>query len=113
LTGTGEHPDRRDAILYEDRAELTRARLVEDARLIAVVAGYDDEALARPLDYRTTSGAPQRQILSDVLAHLFNHHAHHRGQAHACCSLVGAAPPSLDLLVFERGFPAPDVAALV
>jgi uncharacterized damage-inducible protein DinB len=113
LTGAGEHPNRLDAILHEDRTALTRARLAEDARLIAVVEGYDDEALARPLDYHTTSGAPQRQILSDVLAHLFNHHAHHRGQAHACCSLVGAAPPSLDLLLFQRGFPAPDLAALV
>ena len=113
LTGTGEHPNQLDAILYEDRAELTRARLAEDARLIAVVEGYDDEALTRPFHYQTTSGAPQEQILAAVLAHLFNHHTHHRGQAHACCSIVGAAAPPLDLLLFQRGFPAPDVASLI
>jgi uncharacterized damage-inducible protein DinB len=27
FTGEGEHPERLDAILYEDRAELTRARV--------------------------------------------------------------------------------------
>ena len=33
---------------YEDRAELTRARMVEDNRLIAVVEKFDDAALATP-----------------------------------------------------------------
>src|SRR6266566_7958258 len=46
LTGEGEHPNRFDAILYEDRAELTRARVAEDNRLIALVAKYDEAALA-------------------------------------------------------------------
>ena len=114
LTGSGEHPSRLDAILYEDRADLTRARLAEDARLISVIEGYDDAALARPLRYHTTAGKPQEQVLADVLSHLFNHQTHHRGQAHACCSIVtGAEPPPLDLLLFQRGLPAPDVAALI
>jgi uncharacterized damage-inducible protein DinB len=43
----------------------------------------------------------------------FNHQTHHRGQAHACLSiLTGAAPPSLDLLALQRGAPAPDLAML-
>ena len=46
LTGEGGHPNRLDAILYEDRSELTRARIAEDDRLIAVVEKYDDAALA-------------------------------------------------------------------
>ena len=45
LTGEGDHPNRLDAILYEDRSELTRARITEDERLIAVVDKYDDAAL--------------------------------------------------------------------
>jgi uncharacterized damage-inducible protein DinB len=56
------------------------------------------------------SGAPQQQMLADILLHLFNHQTHHRGQAHACCSiLTGSEPPSLDLLLFQRGGPAPDL----
>jgi len=114
LTGTGDAPDRLDAILFEDRAALTRARLAEDARLIALVENYDAPALARPIAYRTMAGKPHEQPLADLLAHLFNHQTHHRGQAHACCSIVSSAePPSLDLLAFQRGVPAPDLAALV
>src|ERR1700760_3107406 len=110
LTGIGEQPKRLDQILYEDRLELTRARLAEDARLIAVGTAKDEATLARPHAYQTTSGKPQEQPLADILLHLFNHQTHHRGHAHACLSiLTGSEPPSLDLLQFQRGVPAPDL----
>lgn len=38
FTGEGDHPNGPDAILYEDRMELTRARIVEDERLINLIA---------------------------------------------------------------------------
>ncbi len=108
LTGTGEHPDRLDAILYDDRKELLRARVSEDARLKQVIGSYDEEDLTRAVSYRTTSGKPYSQALQDILLHLFNHQTHHRGQAHACCSIVtGQEPPTLDLLAFQRGVIAP------
>jgi uncharacterized damage-inducible protein DinB len=110
LTGRGEHPDRLDAILYDNRQELTRARISEDSRLSDVVAGYTEADLAKPVAYQTTSGKPYSQPLQDILLHLFNHQTHHRGQAHACCSiLTGREPPTLDLLAFQRGVPAPDL----
>jgi uncharacterized damage-inducible protein DinB len=112
LTGEGEHPSRLDAILFEDRNALARARMAEDARLSRVVGGYGEADLAEPVSYQTMSGAPQQQPLKDILLHLFNHQTHHRGQAHACCSIVtGKEPPSLDLLQFQRGVPAPDLPA--
>jgi uncharacterized damage-inducible protein DinB len=111
LTRVGEQPKRLDEIPYEDRVELARARLAEDARLVAVVSGYDDVMLSRPHAYRTTSGMPQEQRLSDILLHLFNHQTHHRGQAHACLSITTKQePPPLDLVVFQRGLPAPNLA---
>jgi uncharacterized damage-inducible protein DinB len=110
LTGTGEHPDRLNAILFENRRELLRARIAEDARLSDVVANYSEADLAKPVSYQTTSGKPYSQPLQDILLHLFNHQTHHRGQAHACCSiLTGSEPPTLDLLAFQRGVPAPDL----
>jgi uncharacterized damage-inducible protein DinB len=87
LTGEGDHPNQLNAILYEDRAELTRARIAEDNRLIAIVDKYDETVLTNLHSYRTTSGMPQSQVLADILLHLFNHQAHHRGQAHACLSI--------------------------
>ena len=114
LTGSGDHPNRLDAVLYEDRGELTKARIAEDDRLVRVVDGYDETALAKLHSYQTTSGKPQEQVLSDMLLHLFNHQTHHRGQAHSCLSiLTGAEPPPLDLLVFQRGGAAPGLTTLV
>ncbi len=114
LTGEGDHPTRLDAILYEGRTELTRARIAEDNRLIAVIDKYDDTALANLHSYKTTSGMPQSKVLADILLHLFNHQTHHRGQAHACLSiLTGGEPPSLDLLVFQRGGSAPNLETLI
>lgn len=82
LTGEGDHPDRLDAILYDNRVELTRARMAEDDRLIAVVEKFDDATLAGLHSYRTTSGMPQSQVLADILLHLFNHQTHQRGRSH-------------------------------
>ena len=114
LTGEGDHPSQLGAILYDDRAELTRARVAEDARLISVVEQYDESALTSLYSYKTTSGMPHSQVLADILLHLFNHQTHHRGQAHACLSiLTGEDPSPLDLLIFQRGGPAPDLEALL
>ena len=113
LTGQGQHPDQLNAILYDNRADLTRARLAEDDRLISIIEQYDDAQLAAKFVYQTTSGSPQEQILADILSHLFNHQTHHRGHAHACLSIVTSiSPPPLDLLIFQRGGAAPDVASL-
>jgi uncharacterized damage-inducible protein DinB len=114
LTGEGDHPNRLDAILYADRTELARARIAEDKRLVAVVEIYDEAALRGLHTYKTASGMPQSQVLGDILLHLFNHQTHHRGQAHACLSiLTGGEPPSLDLLTFQRGGTAPDIEKLL
>jgi len=110
LTGEGEHPNRLDAILFEDRHELARARMAEDARLTRVIGGYCETDLAEAVSYQTMSGVPRRQVLGEILLHLFNHQTHHRGHAHASCSIVtGKEPPSLDLLQFQRGVPAPEL----
>jgi len=112
LTGEGDHPNRLDAILYEDRMELARARIAEDERLITVIEKYDEAALRGLHSYKTSTGMPQSQVLGDILMHLFNQ-THYRGQACACLSiLTGDEPPSLDLLVFQRGGTAPDLEKL-
>jgi uncharacterized damage-inducible protein DinB len=110
LTGEGEHPSRLDAILFEDREALARARMAEDARLERVVGGYSEADLGGVVSYQTMAGKPQQQPLQEILLHLFNHQTHHRGHAHACCSiLTGTEPPSLDLLLYQRGLPAPEL----
>lgn len=113
LTGAGEAPSRLDSTIHADRRELARARAAEDDRIVAYVAGLDEAALTGLLEYKTTSGTPFTQQRSHILAHLFNHQTHHRGQAHTALSiLTGSEPPVLDLLAYQRGAPAPDLATL-
>jgi uncharacterized damage-inducible protein DinB len=56
------------------------------------------------LEYLTTAGTPMTQPLHHVLAHLFNHQTHHRGQAHDLISQIagGEAAPVLDLIAYQR-----------
>jgi len=83
LTGVGDHPDKLNAILLDDLPSLHAARLEEDSRITGFVQGLDEPAFEEVLEYRTLDGAPQRQRRREILAHLFNHETHHRGQAHA------------------------------
>ena len=58
LTGSGEHPDRLDAILHDNRQDLLRARIAEDTRLIEVVRGYAEADLANPLRTKPPRASP-------------------------------------------------------
>ncbi len=103
LTGTGEHPEKLNAILFDDLSRLHAARVQEDSRIIAFVQSLDEPAFEEEWDYRTLNGTPQRQPRREILAHLFNHETHHRGQAHAILTALGVAEPEpLDLLIMQR-----------
>ncbi|MBO6784296.1 MAG: damage-inducible protein DinB [Alphaproteobacteria bacterium] len=91
-----------DAILFEDFAGLRAAREAEDARIVALADGLDAARLGSDLAYATTSGAPQSTPLRAVLAHVFNHQTHHRGQAHDLLFQIGKTAPELDLIYFLR-----------
>ena len=105
LTGRGDAPDALDTILYERLADLTVAREEEDERIGAHVARLDNAALAQTLTYRNMKGAEFTNTLSELLAHLFNHQTHHRGQAHAILTSLGQDAPSFDLIQFYRAKP--------
>jgi uncharacterized damage-inducible protein DinB len=107
LTGTGVAPNRLDAIVSEDLIELTAARHAEDERIVSFVESLTDARLESELEYRTVKGASQQQKHREVLAHLFNHQTHHRGQAHAILTTLGVKEPdSLDVLWMLRERPA-------
>ena len=103
FTGSGEAPDRLDAILFEGFEELRAARDAEDRRIIDFVDGLDDAGVASTIKYRRVS-TPElfEQPLAPALAHWFNHQAHHRGQVHALLTGLAGQAPELDLLYFQR-----------
>src|SRR6267154_2009640 len=99
LTGEGEHPNQLNAIIHDDLRALALTRADEDDRIIHYVASLDDSMLDGLQKYATTSGKPFEQKRRDILAHLFNHQTHHRGQAHTILSIcTGKEPPQLDML---------------
>src|SRR3984957_11077999 len=103
LTGEGDQPDKLSTILFDDLPSLRAARVEEDSRIIGFVQGLEERDFEEVCDYRTLNGTPQRQRRREILAHLFNHEAHHRGQAHAILTVLGVSEPDpLDLLIMLR-----------
>ena len=103
FTGEGEAPNRLDAILFEDFAELRAAREKEDARIVTYIDRLSEADLAGRFRYRTiTNPTDIEQPLAPALMHFFNHQTHHRGQVHCLLTGLGHEAPSLDLLLFQR-----------
>lgn len=88
-------------ILYADLIGLRVAREAEDAHLIRFFEGLDESRFEGDLTYESV--AAQRSFtlpFADVCTHMFNHHAHHRGQAHGLLSQTAVPPPDLDFAYF-------------
>ena len=81
---------------FAEPAALRAAQAAVDARLIA----FCDRPTAADLDRRvvTDRGEPRAvtERIDALLAHLFQHQIHHRGQAHAMLAGTAVAPPQLD-----------------
>jgi uncharacterized damage-inducible protein DinB len=103
LDGQDSHPDRLNAILFDDLPSLRAARQLEDTRIVNFIGRLADSEFDTSREYLTLNGAPQQQPLRYILAHLFNHQTHHRGQAHAALTMLGVIEPQpLDLLIMQR-----------
>ena len=95
---------------FAEPAALRAAQAASDRRLV----GFCDRLAPGDLDRRVEvvrdpDGRPRERI-DALLAHLFQHQIHHRGQAHAMLAGTAVPPPQLDefFLDFDRH---PSVAA--
>jgi uncharacterized damage-inducible protein DinB len=100
FTGKPSTHKRLDETPYDDFAELTAAREAEDQRIIAFFKELPPERIESILEYRNMAGEPKTSELLPLLAHVFNHQSHHRGQAHGMLSATRVSPPPLDLVYF-------------
>ncbi len=71
----------------------------------AYLAGLQDPALERSLNYTNLKGERRTYPLWQTLLHVANHQTYHRGQITTLLRQLGAAAPAIDFLV------AQDVAA--
>lgn len=86
-----------DAILYEDFVQLREVRRSEDARIESFTSSIDSEFLSQTIRYKNNAGNIHEDPVTLLLAHLFNHQTHHRGQIHDMITQTNVRPPSLDM----------------
>lgn len=91
-----------DEIVAADRETYIEARAAEDDLIIDLIASLSPEAIEEEFSYSTIVGFAASDKRRTVLAHMFNHATHHRGQAHDQLSQVPMDPPPLDLLIYLR-----------
>lgn len=99
FTGTAVRYAALDQELYGDFAALRHEREQTDRAIIAWVAGLDEAALARRLEYLSMLGQRRQAVrVGDALLHLFHHQTHHRGQLTTLLSQLGVDFGVTDLL---------------
>lgn len=105
---------RQDEEPYPILDDLIEAQRAADRRLIAFCDGLGPADLARTVPMERPGRKAPDERIGDLLAHLFQHQVHHRGQAHGLLSDAGIAPPQLDefFLVDDGRFRGDDMAAL-
>lgn len=97
-------------------AELAERQAASDERLVALCEALtpaDDERIVA-FDRGAGIEHGPREPLARVLAHLFMHQTHHRGQAHAMLAGTAVKPPQLDdfILLGDAVHRTADMAAL-
>ncbi len=94
-------------VALDAEAEPERARLDErlragTARWEPLIAALPAERWAGTLDYTTSQGVPASLPFAGVLAHVFNHSTHHRGQITAALTALGRPAPEIDFVYYLR-----------
>ena len=80
---------------FDTCAAVSDAQHAVDRRLVSLCVTLRDEELEEPVAVMRRAG-PQDETVTRLLAHLFQHQIHHRGQAHAMLAGTTVAPPQLD-----------------
>jgi uncharacterized damage-inducible protein DinB len=80
---------------FETCAALAAEQRAVDKRLIDACATLDDAKLALPIPVMRRAGV-LKEVATRLLAHLFQHQIHHRGQVHAMLAGTPVKPPQLD-----------------
>ena len=81
---------------FADAHSMRLAQTASDKRLIAFCERQTETTLDVDCVLPRPNRTPPPTRVGAVLAHLFQHQIHHRGQAHAMLSSTKVAPPQLD-----------------
>ncbi len=90
-----------DSVVFDRIAELSAARQQLDQEIIQFVASKQEQEILGQISYLRW-GEPLTENLYDILAHLFNHQTHHRGQLHNMVYATTGQSLPLDMIYFQR-----------
>jgi len=83
--------------------EALYTRWLEEEKVFdAFVESLTDETLNASFSFKTTQGAEMKNILWQVMAHVFNHGTQHRSEAAAMLTEFNHSPADIDLILFLR-----------
>jgi uncharacterized damage-inducible protein DinB len=106
LEGVADMVARYDTFVSADTLqELAYRQRLSDERLIMVCDRLDAEAIDPVVTMDRGEGKQQRDRAGHVLAHLFMHQTHHRGQVHAMLAGTQVKPPQLDEFLMPSDAP--------
>jgi uncharacterized damage-inducible protein DinB len=99
---------------HDELAPYVSVQERSDQRLIAFCDKLDDAGANAVVEMDRGEGRVQRDLAGHVLAHLFMHQTHHRGQVHAMLSGTAVKPPQLDefLIPSDAPYRVMDMSAL-
>lgn len=96
LKGDGRRTIPQDELAFGSASDLADAQREHDRELIAFCDHLHETDLDRIVAIDRNDGVVYRETVGEILAHLFVHQIHHRGQVHAMLSGTTVAPPQLD-----------------
>ncbi len=99
---------------HDELVPYASAQDASDQKLIAFCDQLDDAGANAEVAMDRGEGKVQRDLAGYVLAHLFMHQTHHRGQVHSMLSGTHVKPPQLDefLMPSDAPYRVQDMSAL-
>jgi len=91
--------------LYSDFLSLEAGQLRVDRELIEYCSSQNAKSLGAGISHRHSDGQAHSETIARILAHLFVHQVHHRGQVHDMLSQTSVAPPQLDEFFLSSDLP--------
>ncbi|MCF6324571.1 MAG: DinB family protein [Gammaproteobacteria bacterium] len=89
-----------DHELCSSRESLMAALTVQANKWVDYMEQLTEERLEGKLTYRSTVGGQYALPTGQLLAHVFNHGTHHRGQVSSVVTQLGYPCPEIDLVYF-------------
>ena len=90
---------------FTDFVPLRVAQRAVDMKLLKFVESTSDEKNLETIVEIQRLDHVQRETVTDVLLHLYEHQIHHRGQVHAMLSGTSVEPPQLDEFFLREELP--------